>query len=41
MMTNMTDTQLRWMDKAEVADHIDDPEVLIAGRGLHDFFDGR
>ena len=29
-----------WMHKAEIADHIHNPEVFVARGGLHDLFSG-
>ena len=35
------DTRLGRVNEAETPHHIDDPEVLVAGRGLHDLFGRR
>ena len=35
------DPGLGRMDEAEVAHHIHDPEIFVAGRGLHDLFGWR
>ena len=35
------DARFRRVNEAEVADHIHNPEILVAGRGLHDLLGGR